>query len=68
MSEFTLPERKDYRPLHAASKTRKLPDGRFEAVAAFWFGGVRQNMKTAVASSRCRAEREAMNAIGCGGF
>jgi len=65
IADFTYPETKEYRALHAASKTRKLPDGRFEAVAAFWFMGVRQNLKTAIAETRHKAERAAMRAIGC---
>jgi len=65
MTDFTYPETSACGALHAASKTRKLPDGRFEAVAAFWYMGQRQNMKTATAETRGKAERAAMKAIGC---
>lgn len=63
--DFTFPEQHDYRALHATSKTRKLPDGQFEAVAAFWFMGKRQNIQWRVGPSRHKAEGAAMKAIGC---
>lgn len=65
MTDFTLPETIDYRAFYASASTRKLPDGTFEAVAAFWFGGKRQNMKTAVGATRARARSAALLAIGC---
>jgi len=62
---FTYPENSTSRAMHAASKTRKCEDGSFEAVAAFWFNGVRQNMKYAVGATRAKATAAAMKAIGC---
>ena len=65
MPDFSYPEVSAYQAAHVASKTRKLADGQFEAVAALWApGGMRVNMKFAVADSRYAAEKAALKAIG----
>lgn len=60
---WEYPATKAYRPLHQVSKTRKLDDGRFEGIAALYFLGVRQNMKTFIAETRARALRGAERLI-----
>jgi hypothetical protein len=65
-ADFTYPEVSTYTAAHVASKTRKLPDGTFEAVAALWApGGMRCNLKYAVAPTRHAAEKAALKMIGC---
>lgn len=59
MADFGYPETIKYRAGCIVSKSRKLPDGQFEAVAAFFFEGKRMNQKFAVAASRHKAIRDA---------
>jgi len=64
MSYFGYPETNKTRCASIVSKTRKLPDGTFEAVAAFFFGGIRKNQKTAIANTRHAAIKAAEVLIG----
>jgi hypothetical protein len=52
---FGYPETINYRAGYVASKSRKLADGRFEAVAAFFFNGIRRTQKSAIAETRKEA-------------
>lgn len=63
---FGFPETNGMRALSAVSKARKLPDGRFEAVAALFFECRRINQRHVIASSRAKAERAAMRWIETG--
>ena len=65
-AEFGFPESNRYRALYAASKTRQLAAGSFEAVAALYFDGGRINQKRVVDASRSRAERLALRWIETG--
>ena len=60
---LTYPETVEYKAAYVASKSRRLADGRFEAVAAFFFGGVRRNQKTAIGKTRHEAFRLARAAL-----
>jgi hypothetical protein len=55
MADFGFPETITYRAMNGAVKTRKLPNGSFQAVAAFWFEGKRQNQVYFEAPTRARA-------------
>ena len=63
MKQFGYPETNRERGVSIASKTHRLPDGKFEAVAAIFAWGKRGLTVFAVASSRRRALREAVAAI-----
>lgn len=56
---FGYPEVIDSQGVHLASKTRRPPDGRFEAVAAIFAWGRRGLTLYAVAETRRRSQREA---------
>lgn len=60
---FGYPETVVAQNCYTASKTRKLADGRFEAVAAIFFMGKRGMTVYAVSSSRYLALKEANRAI-----
>lgn len=51
---FEYPETCDYQAAHAVWKTRKLPDGRFEACGALYFMGKRCTQLYAVGMTRGR--------------
>lgn len=56
---FSLPDQIDYQAASVISKTHRLPDGRFEAVAGIFFLGKRGLTVYAVAPTRYRALKEA---------
>jgi len=63
---LAFPETTDYRALHQAEKTRRLPDGRFACVAALYFQGQRGAYVTVIAETRARAIRTASDYLNCG--
>jgi hypothetical protein len=60
--QWGFPETIRSQAAQLSSKTRRLPDGRFEAAAAIFFMGQRGMTVYAVASSRYRAEKEVTRA------
>ena len=65
--DFSYPSTVDYRAGYVAAKSRKLPNGRYEAVAAFFFDGVRRSQYRAFAASRSAALRKASRLANTGG-
>lgn len=57
---FTFPKTQNSRALSGAVKTRRHPSGKgFQAVAAFWFGGIRQNLRYFDGETRYKAQAAA---------
>lgn len=65
--DFQYPETVDYRAAYVAVKTRRLPNGRFEAVAALFFDGRRVSQFRAIESRRGYARSVACRLVNTGG-
>jgi hypothetical protein len=63
MKPFTYPETNNSRALSGVIKSRKLPDGTYEACAAMFFEGKRLRQQYAIDKSRSVAMRLAHKGI-----
>lgn len=64
---FGYPETNNTRAASVASKTRRLPNGRYEAVAALFFEGRRLSQFHTTAENRHAAQKEALRLAHTGG-
>lgn len=64
--DFNYPDTVDYQAAYIASKTRRLSQNKFEAVAAFYFMGKHGLTLFATGETRARAQGIVMRAIEAG--